>query len=120
MTASVYSNPAAASARLRLALDAVATALEQPRLEDLLAGEAELESALADVARLAPLSAADRDLVREQADAARRALMRCRRLGSNLGEFARASFEARGAAVGYDPARSVASTMNGRGLQTRA
>jgi hypothetical protein len=120
MTASAYADPAAASARLRLALESVAAALAAARLDDMLTAEAELESALADVARLPPLSPADRQLIRDQADAARRALMRCRRLGSNLGEFARASFEARGTAVGYDPARAAATAMNGRSLQTRA
>lgn len=120
MTPPVDTNVAAAGARLRTALEAVATALEQARLDDMLAVEAELESALAGVARLAPLSAADRALIRDEADAARRALTRCRRLGSGLTSFMRASFEARGATVGYDPSQSMAAAMNGRSLQARA
>jgi hypothetical protein len=120
MTAQGESSPAAVGARLRAVLESVAAALEHGRLDDLVAGEAALDSAVADIARLSREAPDARGAIRGDLAAARRALMRCRRLGFSLGEFTRASFEARGAAVGYDPARSVASAMTGRGFHTRA
>jgi hypothetical protein len=116
---------AEAVGRVCEALEELATVLGRADLDGLLAAEAELESAAADVAMLASLPMEQRRALREEAEAARRALMRCERLGSSLTGFARASLEARGAAVGYDadgydPAPAAAAAMHGRGFQTRA
>jgi hypothetical protein len=112
-------DPAVAGGRLRTALEAVADTLGRADMDGLLAAEQALESALADCARLAAAGGPAPAALRPEIDAARRALMRCRRLGASLGDFARASFEARGLAIGYDPARTAAATMTGRGFQTR-
>jgi len=110
-------DPAVAGGRLRAALEAVADSLTRADIDGLLSAEDALESAVADCARLAASGAASVAL-RAELDGSRRALMRCRRLGASLGEFARASFDARGLAIGYDPARTAA-TMTGRGFETR-
>jgi hypothetical protein len=107
------------------ALEELATVLGRADLDGLLAAEVALEGAAADAALLASLPVEQRRALREEADAARRALMRCQRLGSSLAGFARASLEARGAATGYDadghhPAQAAAKAMQGRGFQTRA
>ena len=119
MTATGGIEPVAAGGRLRAALEAVADALGRADMDGLLIAEAALESALADCARVAAAGGRTAAALRPEIDASRRALMRCRRLGASLGEFARASFEARGLAIGYDPARTAAAAMTGRGFQTR-
>jgi hypothetical protein len=119
MTGTGGIDPTAAGGRLRVALEAVADALGRADMDGLLAAEQALESALADCARLAASGGTLPAALRSELDASRRALMRCRRLGASLGEFARASFDARGLAIGYDPARTAAATMTGRGFQTR-
>jgi hypothetical protein len=85
-----------AAARLRLALEQTAEALASPRLEALLASETAIEEALGAFPRLDGLDAAGRARVGEEVDQARLALLRCRRLGSALGDFVRLSFEAQG------------------------
>lgn len=106
------------------ALEQLATALGRADLDGLLAAEAALDGVAADLERLAALPPAlppeARRALRADAEAARRALMRCQRLGSSLSAFARASLEARGAAIGYDPSQTAAVAMQGRGFQTRA
>ncbi len=123
MTGTDGIDPAAAATRLRAALESLADALGRADIAGLLAAEEVLEPALADCARLAaaarPPAAHAADTRRAEIDAARRALMRCRRLGASLGDFARASFDARGTGIGYDPAQAAAAAMTGRGFQTR-
>ena len=123
MTGTDGIDPATAATRLRAALESMADALGRADIASLLAAEEVLEPALADCARLAasqrPPAAHAADALRAEVDAARRALMRCRRLGASLGDFARASFDARGIGIGYDPAQAAAATLNGRGFQTR-
>lgn len=87
--------------RLRGALEQSAEALAAPSLAPLLACEAAIEGALADLPRLGELDPDQRASVRAELDRARSALLRCRRLGSALGDFIRVSFEAQGRVVGY-------------------
>ena len=90
-----------AALRLRTALEQTAEALASPRLEALLASETALEDALGEFPRLEGLDAAGRALVRAELEQARLALLRCRRLGSALGDFVRLSFDAQGRGSGY-------------------
>ena len=112
-----------AAARLRAALDATANALATPNLDALLAAEAALTDAFAElsflrstVAEAPPVP----DDIRDQLLAAQAALVRARRLGASLGDVVRISLQAHGHAAGYDPARGAAVTLAGRGFQTRA
>jgi hypothetical protein len=111
--------PAYESARrVREALEQTASALANARLDDLLtAGEA-LEVALAQIPRTERMTPAEADRLRSEIDAARIALLRCRRLGVSLGDFVRATFDAHGAATEYDPSRQAAAAMTGRRLNT--
>jgi hypothetical protein len=113
-----------AAARLRAALNATASSLEQPNLDGLLAAEAELTRACADLPFLrqtivgakedSPLEA-----VREDLRAAQLSLSRSNRLGASLLEFVRLSFDARTRATGDDVAGATAA-LNGRAFQVRA
>jgi hypothetical protein len=90
-----------AAARLRTTLEAAADALATADLTALLATEAAIDAALADLPSLDGLVPADRAAVRAELDAARGALLRCRRLGSGLGDFIRVSFDAQGRGAVY-------------------
>ena len=103
---------------LRQALEQTATALAKARLDDLLtAGEA-LEVALARIPRTSTASPAQADRLRAEIDAARAALLRCRRLGVSLSDFVRATFDAHGEATEYDPSRQAAAALTGRNVNT--
>jgi hypothetical protein len=90
-----------AVAALRDALDRTAAALASPRVETLLDCEVAIENALANLPPLEGLDATERAAVRAELDAARRALLRCRRLGAALAEFVRLGLEAQGRGTGY-------------------
>src|SRR5690242_8873568 len=90
-----------AVSRLRGALEQAADALASPRLETLLASECAIEGALSELPALDALTPSERVLVRAELDRARTQLLRCRRLGSALGDFIRLSFEAQGRNAGY-------------------
>ena len=77
--------------RLELALRAVGNALSRADLERLLTAEPELAAALEGVARLQPADI-DQD-ARIAVEAARAALLRCKRLGASMLEFARISLD---------------------------
>jgi hypothetical protein len=120
-----------AAARLRQALEQSAAALGEGRLDILLGGEAALQDAaiLSPALRvrtgsgpsaLPPLTPADKHHLREELEAARRALVRCRHLGANLNTFVRISLDAHGRAAGYDPQRTAAAALGGRDLNMRA
>jgi hypothetical protein len=83
-----------AFARLEAALRAVGDALSHADLEQLLAAEPELGAAFEGVARVQP-RAVGQD-ARIAIDAARAALLRCRRLGAALVEFTRISLDPSG------------------------
>lgn len=106
----------AAIVRLRRALEASADALASPTLDGLLAAELAIEGALADLPPLESVDSPERALVRAELDRARAALLRCRRLGSALGDFIRVSFEAHGRSSGYGHYEPV---FAGRALNER-
>jgi hypothetical protein len=109
-----------AAARLRAALDATVAALAEPNLDALLAAEAGLTDAFAELSYLRTLDDFRRRAVRDELLAAQSALLRARRLGGSLGDVVRISLQAHGQAAGYDPARAAATTLAGRGFETRA
>ena len=104
--------------RLRQALEQTATALAKARLDDLLAAGEALEVALAQIPRAKANSPAEADRLRAEIDAARAALLRCRRLGVSLGDFVRVTFDAHCGATEYDPSRQAAAALTGRNLNT--
>jgi hypothetical protein len=109
--------PILATRRLTAALEATAAALAVPTLDALLASEAALQHAVTALPRPGVLASAERVLLRQQIEAARSALARCRRLGDSFNDFIRISLDAQGAAIGYDRSRPVPS---GHALNTRA
>jgi hypothetical protein len=109
-----------AAARLREALEQSAGALAAGRLDALLAGEDALRHASINL----PYPSSDlpddqRRALRAELDDARRALLRCQRLGVSLAEFVRLSLHAHGRAVGYDPQHSTAAALAGRHLNAK-
>jgi hypothetical protein len=90
-----------AAVRLRTALEGAADALAAANLDLLLASEAAIEDALADLPPLEGLDGPDRAALRAELDRVRAELLRCRRLGSGLGDFIRVSFDAQGRGGGY-------------------
>jgi hypothetical protein len=109
----------AAVAELRAALERLADALAQPRLDALLAGESAIEAALARVPSVAVVAPESRGQLQREIEHARHMLMRCRRLGAALTDFVRVSFEAQGRGPAYGPRAGSAPTYNGSALNTR-
>jgi hypothetical protein len=101
------------AAHLRRALEQSAAALAGSSLDGLLAAEAALNDALAQLPPLSTISSADRPALREDLEAARRALRRCRRLGASLSDFITLSLAAQGRASGYDSQRAAAIDAGG-------
>jgi hypothetical protein len=108
----------AATTRLRNALQQVADALATPQIDALLAGEGALERALAAMPRVAAIDASQRESVGREVDEARRALMRCRRLGAALTDVVRIAFDAQGRGPAYGP-RGATPAYDGRSVSTR-
>jgi hypothetical protein len=106
----------AAVTRLRAAIEGTARALARPRLEDLLASEAEIELALAGLPAPATLSRDDRQALRAEIERASGALIRCRRLGASLTEFVRTSLEVQGRTE-YGPRQGT--SFSGQSLDER-
>ena len=109
--------PIIATERLTTALEATAAALAVPTLDALLASEAALQHAVAALPRPGLLAPAERVLLRQQLEAARSALARCRRLGDSFNDFIRISLDAQGGAIGYDRSRLAPAS---HALNTRA
>jgi hypothetical protein len=107
----------AAVTRLRAALEQTAAAMARPHLETLLAGESEIEGALADLTVMDSLSTEEQHAVRVEVDKTRGALVRCQRLGHALDHFVRISLEAQGRGE-YGP-RRTASSYAGQALDAR-
>ena len=107
----------AAVARLRAALERMAGALAHPDLAALLAGESEIEVALAELPAIYELSPEERRAVRVEVERAHAALLRCRRLGAALGNFVRISLEAQGLNE-YGP-RKITTPYAGQALDAR-
>ena len=115
------SSAVSATIRLRLALEGAAEAMAHAQVEGLLASEGTLEFALAELPRMDSIAAEDRDAVRRELEAAERALLRCRRLGSTLTDFVRLTLASHGAATApyTSDARNGSPAYAGRGLDTR-
>ena len=101
-----------ATIRLRLALEGAAEAMAHAQVEGLLASEGALEFALAELPPMQGLPLEERDAVRRELEAAARALLRCRRLGSTLTDYVRLTLASHGTAT--QPADYA-----GRGLNAR-
>jgi hypothetical protein len=100
--AEAVSSTTLAVAGLRAALEEMAEALASANLDRLLACEARIESALAQLPAYG-LPADARAEVRAEIDATRRAMIRCRRLGLSLNAFIMAGLSVRGLAGLYGP-----------------
>lgn len=110
----------AAVSRLRVALERTAEALVRPQIDVLLAGESEIDLALAGLPAMNALSADERRAVRVEVEGASRALLRCRRLGAALGDFVRISLEAQGRGIDYGPRRAIQDSHARPVIDTRA
>jgi hypothetical protein len=115
------SRAVSATIRLRLALEGAAEALAHAQVEGLLASEGALEFALAELPPMQGLAGGERDAVRRELEAAERALLRCRRLGSTLSDYVRLTLASQGAATrtsGY-ATDARADEYAGRGVNAR-
>ena len=109
------SRAVSATIRLRLALEGAAEALAHAQVEGLLASEGALDFALAELPPMDALDTREREAVRRELEAAERALLRCRRLGSTLTDYVRLTLAASGRAdgsSGYAPVRSGRASLN--------
>ena len=114
----------AVATRLRAALERLAVVLTRPDADAMLACEAEIESVLGDLQTLAApsatrLSIEHQALLRAEVIKAGSALLRCRRLGTALGDYVRVTLETQGHQSGYGP-RAAAPMFAGHSLNTRA
>lgn len=112
-----------ATIRLRLALEGAADALAHAQVEGLLASEGALEFALAELPPLQDLANSDREAVRRELEAAERALLRCRRLGSTLSDYVRFTLASHGTAATPSSYMSAARSEHeyaGRGVNASA
>jgi ketosteroid isomerase-like protein len=107
--AEAVSDTTLAVAGLRAAVEELADALASADLDRLLACEARIESALAQLPTHG-LPADARAEIRSDIEAARRAMMRCRRLGLSLNAFILASLSIQGRDHLYGPDSTVVST----------
>ena len=110
-----------ATIRLRLALEGAAESLAHAQVEGLLASEGALEFALAELPPMQNLGDDDRVAVRRELEAAERALLRCRRLGSTLTDYVRLTLASHGAAAApyTSGARNEGPEYAGRGVNAR-
>jgi hypothetical protein len=90
-----------AASRVRKALEHTAAALTAADLDGLLRSEGDLELALKALAAPPALPPEDRQALRQELDAARTALLRCRRLGGALLDVVRLSLDAQGRTPAY-------------------
>src|SRR5689334_23787722 len=111
-----------ATIRLRLALEGAAEAMAHAQVEGLLASEGALEFALAELPPMQGLPADERAAVRRELEAAERALLRCRRLGSTLSDYVRLTLASHGVADGTTGYTPVASPLRSgtAGVNARA
>ena len=109
----------AAAARLRAAVEETAAALATADLDRLLAANVGLQTVLDERPWPAAVEPTERPGARRELEAAHAALLRCRRLGGGLNDFIRLSFEARGHWPGYEPVRTAAAALTGRGFNQR-
>jgi hypothetical protein len=105
-----------AVSRLRTAIEDTARALAAADLDRLLAADTALQAALHELPPAASVTQDERPLCRRELEVAAAALLRCRRLGANLSDFVRISLDARGGQLGYEPTRTAAAALTGRGF----
>jgi hypothetical protein len=108
--------------RLRLALEGAAESLAHAQVEGLLASEGALEFALAELPPMHTLGAEEREAVRRELEAAERALLRCRRLGSTLSDYVRFTLASHAHASGgpnYATGARNDADYAGRGVNAR-
>ena len=103
---------------MRRALEQSAAALAAANLDGLLAAAAALNDAVAELPAMVTESPEHRRALREDLEAARSAVRRCRRLGAALSDVVAISLAAQGRAVGYDSQRG--STVDAGGASWRA
>jgi len=108
-----------AVSRLRTALEDTAMALATADLNRLLAADTALQAALQALPSLASVDPEQRSVFRRELEAAAGALLRCRRLGVGLSDFVRISLDAHGGHLGYEPTRTAAAALTGRGFTQR-
>lgn len=108
-----------AVSRLRSALEDTATALAAADLDRLLAADTALQAALQALPALSSVDPEERGVFRRELEAAAAALLRCRRLGVGLSDFVRISLDAHGGQLGYEPTRTAAAALTGRGFTRR-
>ena len=116
------SRAVSATIRLRLALEGAAESLAHAQVEGLLASEGALEFALAELPPVNALDADERDAVRRELEAAERALLRCRRLGSTLSDYVRFTLASHAHASGgpnYATGARNDADYAGRGVNAR-
>jgi hypothetical protein len=116
------SRAVSATNRLRVALEGAADALAQANVEGLLASEGALEFALAELPSLAHLGEDERAAVRSELEAAERALLRCRRLGSTLSDYVRLTLASQSSVSGssdYAPGARGEVDYSGRSVNAR-
>ena len=111
--------PHPGAVRVRVTLDRLATGLAGFNLESLLACEADLAASLGDLSDGQPPDAFDRGATVRELQAARAALMRCRRLGATLGDLTRISQSARGGAPAYRRNGETHATMAMHSLEAK-
>lgn len=105
--------------RLKTTLDEIGDALVAGRLEELLSAEPVVERMLARwPARLG--TEVDRRALAMDVARARASLLRCRRLGASMHDFARMLAETRGALQGYDEAGREREPDAPHAFETRA
>jgi len=109
-----------ATLRLRASLDLVAGALAWPDATALLAAEAGLAAALADLGSVRSVDPSDRTAIVAELIQARAALARCRVLGASASDAATLSLAAQGRAAGYDRAGVITSRATLRGAALKA
>ena len=103
-----------AATRVRRALEHTAAALTAADLEGLLRSEADLELALKTLTAPPSLPPEDRQALRQELDASRKALLRCRRLGGALLDVVRLSLDAQGRTAAYGRPGAPAATYSPR------
>lgn len=105
--------------RLRAVLESIAGALASGRLDALLAGDGELEGALASLPSMLVVEPASKMSAIEELQAARAALVRCRRLGTTLSDVVRITLSAQGVTGGYGRHGEHAPTPGARSFEQR-
>ena len=105
--------------RLRTALEETAVALATADLDRLLAADTALQAALYELPQMKAVEPDQQLLFRRELEGAAAALLRCRRLGTGLSDFVRISLDAQGSQLGYEPARTAAAALSGRGFTAK-